>query len=90
MLASESARTFEAMKEELLRSFLGQYALVCGRRLMGVFRTADEAMSAAAKLFDQQDVPAGTPILITEIAVRASMRVLATPYRSVKPASPAP
>jgi hypothetical protein len=81
MLASESARTYEAMKDELLKSFPGQYALVCGSRLVGVYRSADDAMAAAAKLFDENGLPAGTPILITEIAVRASMRVLATPYR---------
>ena len=81
MLASESARTYEAMKEELLKTFPGQYALVCGQRLAGVFRSADDAMAAAAKLFDQNELPQGTPILITEIAARSSMRVLATPYR---------
>jgi hypothetical protein len=83
MFASESARTFEAMKDELLKSFPGQFALVCGRRLMGVFRSADEAMTAASKLFAANDLPAGTPILVSEIAARSSIRVLATPYRVV-------
>jgi hypothetical protein len=81
MLASESARTFEAMKDDLLRSFPGQFALVCGRRLMGVFVSPDEAMTAASKLFEANDLPPGTPILISEIAARSSIRVLATPYR---------
>jgi len=86
MLASESARTFEAMKDELLRSFPGQYALVCGPRLMGVFRSVDEAMGAASRLFEHDDLPAGTPVLISEIAARASVRVLATPYKRTAPA----
>jgi hypothetical protein len=81
MFASESARTFEAMKDELLRSFPGQYALVCGHRLMGVYRSAEEAMGAASKLFEDDELPPGTPILISEIAERTSVRVLATPYR---------
>jgi hypothetical protein len=81
MLSSESGRTFDAMKDELLRSFAGQFALVCGRRLMGVYATADDAIGAASRLFDSGDIPAGSAILISEIADRASLRVLATPYR---------
>jgi hypothetical protein len=90
MFASESARTFEAMKDDLLRSFPGQYALVCGQRLMGVFASVDEAMVAASKVFEGDDLAAGTPILISEIAMRASVRVLATPYnRRASVAAPA-
>lgn len=81
MLASESARTFEAMKDALIRSFPGQFALVCGPRLMGVYQSVDDAMSAASALFESDGLPAGTPVLISEIAARASVRVLATPYR---------
>ena len=81
MLASESARTFEAMKDDLIRSFPGQFALVCGARLVGVYAKVDEAMGAAGRLFDDEALPQGTPILISEIAVRASVRVLATPYK---------
>jgi hypothetical protein len=81
MFASESARTFEAMKDELIRSFPGQFALVCGRRLVGVYAKVDEAMGAASALFDDDELPQGTPILISEIALRASVRVLATPYK---------
>ena len=38
-------------------------------------------MGAASKLFDDDELPAGTPILVSEIALRASVRVLATPYK---------
>jgi hypothetical protein len=81
MFASESARTFEAIKDELIRSFPGQFALVCGQRLVGVYQHADEAMGAASKLFDDDELPAGTPILVSQIALRATVRVLATPYK---------
>ena len=87
MLASESARTFEAMKDELIRSFPGQFALVCGARLAGVYSTVDEAMGAAARLVDDETLQQGTPILISEIAARASVRVLATPYKRAAPAA---
>ena len=81
MFASESARTFEAIKDELIRSFPVQFALICGQRLVGVYAHADEALGAASKLFDDDELPAGTPILVSEIAMRASVRVLATPYK---------
>jgi len=81
MLASEAARTFEAMKDDLIRSFPGQYALVVGHRLMGVYKHVDEAMGACSRLFEDDELPAGTPILISEIALRVSVRVFATPFK---------
>ena len=91
MLASESAHAFEAMKDDLLRSFPGQFALVCGRRLMGVYASVDEALAAASRLFESDDLPESTSILINEIAAHASVRVFATPYRrpTQAPATPA-
>jgi hypothetical protein len=85
MMASEAARTFEAMKVDLLRTFPGQYALVCGRRLVGVFKHVDEAMGATSRLFDDDEIEPGTPILISEIAARVSVRVLATPFKRPAP-----
>ncbi|HVU49868.1 MAG TPA: hypothetical protein VHL80_04230 [Polyangia bacterium] len=90
MLASEAARTFEAMKEDLMKSFPGQYALVCGQRLVGVFKHVDDAMGACSRLFDQDGLPPGTPILISEIALQVSVRVFATPFRRVAPAAGLP
>jgi hypothetical protein len=81
MLASEAARTFEAMKDDLIRSFPGQYALVCGRRLVGVFHHVDEAMTACSRLFEDAQLEPGTPILISEIAHQVSVRVFATPFK---------
>jgi hypothetical protein len=76
------------MKDDLLRSFPGQFALVCGRCLMGVYPNVDAAMVAASRAFDTDYLPPGTPILISEIAARASVRVMATPYKRA-PAAPA-
>ena len=69
------------MKDDLIRSFPGQYALVCGQRLIGVFRHVDDAMGAASRLFDDDQLAPGTPILISEIALRVSVRVFATPFK---------
>ena len=89
MLASDAARTFEAMKEDLIRSFSGQYALVCGRRLVGVFKHVDDAMGACSRLFDDDALEPGTPILISEIALQVSVRVFATPFKRSVPAAAA-
>jgi hypothetical protein len=83
MPSSQAARAFDAMKADLLRGFPGQFALVCGPRLMGVYESLDDALAATSRLFDDDDLPPGVPILISEIAARASVRVVATPYRRV-------
>jgi len=81
---SEAARTFELMKADLLRSFPGQFALVCGQKLVGVYPSIDEAMVATSEAFDEY-LPAGAPILITEIAETVTVRISATPFRRASP-----
>jgi hypothetical protein len=81
LASSEEARTFEALKPDLLRSAPGRFALVCGRRLVGVYDTVDEALAAASIAFDRAVLPPGAPILISEIAEPAGVRVMATPHR---------
>ena len=69
MLAStEEARTFESLKADLMRTSPGQFAAVCGSKLLGVFTSVDDALQAASDAFDADTLPAGAPILITEIA----------------------
>jgi len=80
MVDSEAALTFESMKADLIRSFPGQFALICGQRLMGVYATLDEAMVATSEAFDEY-LPAGMPVLISEIAEQVSVRITATPHR---------
>jgi hypothetical protein len=86
----EEARVFESMKDDLLRSSPGRFAVVCGRRLMGVFTSIDEALVATSKAFDADELPPGAPILISEIAERVTVRVMATPHLRGAPAAPAP
>jgi hypothetical protein len=87
MLAStEEARTFESLKADLMRTSPGQFAAVCGSKLLGVFTSVDDALQAASDAFDADTLPAGAPILITEIAEKVSLRVMATPQQKAKAA----
>jgi hypothetical protein len=86
MQTSESARTFEGMKDDLLRSHPGQFALVCGPRLVGVYPSIDDALAAASQAFDDDALAPGTSLLISEISLHSSVRVTATPFRK----APAP
>jgi hypothetical protein len=87
MLAStEEARTFESLKADLMRTSPGQFAAVCGSKLLGVFTSVDDALQAASDAFDADTLPAGAPILITEIAEKVSLRVMATPQQRIRSA----
>jgi hypothetical protein len=86
LASSEEARTYESLKSELLRSSPGQFAAVCGKKLLGVFSSVDDALQAASDAFDADKLPAGAPILITEIAEKVSLRVMATPQQKAKSA----
>ena len=85
--SSEESRTFESLKADLLRTSPGKFAAVCGKKLLGVFTSIDDALTAASTAFDADTLPAGAPILITEIAERASVRVMATPQQKAKAAA---
>jgi len=84
--SSEESRTYESLKANLLRTSPGKFAAVCGKKLLGVFASIDDALTAASDAFDADTLPAGAPILITEIAERASVRVMATPQQKAKAA----
>ena len=86
LASSQEARTFESLKAELLRSSPGKFAAVCGKKLLGVFTSVDEALQAASDAFDADTLPAGSPILITEIAEKVNLRVMATPQQKAKSA----
>jgi hypothetical protein len=84
--SSEESRTYESLKADLLRLSPGKFAAVCRKRLLGVFASIDDALTAASDAFDDDALPEGAPILITEIAERASVRVMATPQQKAKKA----
>jgi len=76
----ESFDAFEAMKDDLLRLHPGGFAVVCGRRLVGTFGSVEDAMAATSRAFDAGALPPGAPILISEIAAKVTIRVMATPH----------
>lgn len=78
---SEEEKAFESMRPELVRTDPGRFAVVCGERLLGIFSSVDRALTEASLAFDKGELPEGTPVLISEIAERASLavRVLANP-----------
>ena len=86
--ATDEAAVFESMKDELLRSFPGRFAVICGRRLVGVFASVEEAMGATSRAFDAGQLAAGAPILISEIAEKVTIRVLASPQSRAAQAAP--
>jgi hypothetical protein len=77
---SEEQRTFEAMQADLVRSDPGRFAVLCGRELVGVYESVDEALLASSRAFDAGTLPEGAPVLITEIAEEVSVRVMARAY----------
>ena len=77
---SEEQRTFETMRSDLVRRHPGRFALVCASRLLGVYESVDDALLACSRAFDAGGLPDGAPVLVAEIALQASVRVLARPY----------
>ena len=78
--AAGQQRTFEAMQPELVRKHPGRFAVVCASRLLGVYESVDDALLASSRAFDAGGLPDGAPVLITELAERVPLRVLARPY----------
>jgi hypothetical protein len=76
---TDEARVFESMKEDLLRLYPGRYAVVCGRKLLGVYPSVDDALLETCRAFGDGAIPDRAPILISEIAPTVSVRVMATP-----------
>ena len=70
---------FESLRPDLVRSDPGRFAVVCGEKLLGIFESVDEALSASSRAFDAGQLPEGAPVLISEIAERVSVRVMARP-----------
>lgn len=76
---SQETRYFDSCKAELLERYAGQFAVVCGRRLLGVFSSLEQALKEAAGEFGRGALEDGAPILISEIAEKARVRVIAEP-----------
>jgi hypothetical protein len=77
--ASVETTYFDSCKQDLLDHHAGKFAIVCGRKLFGVHDTLDRALRAAGEAFGDGLLEDGAPILITEIAEPAKVRVVAEP-----------
>ena len=78
--AAVEQEVFEAMKPDLVKEHPGHFAVLCGRRLLGIFETVDEALVASSRAFDAGKLPEGATLFISEIADEVSLRVTARPY----------
>jgi hypothetical protein len=75
--ATEETAFFDSCKQELLDEHSGKFAVVCGRRLVGIHNSLDLAFKAAASAFVDGDLSDGAPVLINEIGEAPRVRVIA-------------
>jgi hypothetical protein len=79
--ATESTAFFDSCKQELLDEHSGKFAVICGRKLVGVHTSLDLALKAAADAFGEGELCDGTPVLINEIGEAPRVRVVAQSRR---------
>ena len=70
---------FEPSRPDPARSDRGRFAVVCGAQLLGMFESVEEALSASARAFDAGQLLAGAPVLISELAERVPVQLMARP-----------
>lgn len=80
--ASEDVRFFDSQKPQLLERYTGQFAVVCGKKLIGISASLEQALRAAADAFGRGLIEDGAPILISEIAEESKLRVVAEPRQA--------
>lgn len=81
--APDDVRFFDSCKPTLIERYRGQFAVVCGRKLVAVHASLELALKAAADAFGAGLLDEGAPILISEIAEPAKLRVVAEPRAGV-------
>ncbi len=79
---SEDTAFFDCCKQELLDEHSGKFAVICGRRLVGVHTSLDLALKAASDAFSSGELCDGAPVLINEIGEAPRVRVLAQASRT--------
>lgn len=63
----------------LLEQFSGHFAVLCGKRLLGVCPSLDQALQTATEALSDGLIAEGQPILINEIGTSPGVRVVAEP-----------
>jgi len=81
--ATEETAYFNSCKQALLDEHSGKFAVVCGRRLVGVHPSLDLALKAAADAFGDGNLCDGAPVLINEIGEAPRVRVVAQARRPI-------
>lgn len=81
--ASEETAFFDSCKQELLDEHSGKFAVICGRKLVGVHTSLDLALKAAADAFGDGELCDGAPVLINEIGEAPRVRVVAQSRRAL-------
>ena len=84
LLANEDSAYFDTCRQALLEEHTGKFAVVCGRRLLGIHNSLDLAMKAAAEAWNDGELSDGAPILINEIGEAPRVRVVAERDYSVR------
>ena len=84
LLATEETAFFNSCKQALLDEHSGKFAVVCGRRLVGVHPSLDLALKAAAIAFGDGNLTDGAPVLINEIGEAPRVRVVAQARRPTR------
>ncbi len=79
--SGEAIRFFGPSNGDLVARYAGHFAVVCGRRLLGVHSSLEHALKAAADAFGEGALDDGAPILISEIAEPSKLRLVADPRR---------
>jgi hypothetical protein len=82
--ATEETAFFDSCRQALIDEHSGKFAVVCGRRLVGVHTSLDLAMKAAAEAFDCGALTDGAPVLINEIGEAPTVRVVAQSRRAAR------
>ena len=77
--SNDESRFFDSCNPQLLERYAGQFAVVCGRKLIGVHTSLDRALQAAADAFAEGRLDDGVPVLISEISDETKLRVVAEP-----------
>ena len=67
---------FEQHKPDLCARFPGQFAILLGATLLSVEESLEAALAATADGFERGTLPAGIPVLISEIAEAPRLRVV--------------
>lgn len=78
MVAGEP-RFFDVQRPDLRERYAGQFAVVCGRKLVGVHASLELALAAAADAFSQGLLEEGAPILVSEIGATTTLCAVAEP-----------